>query len=144
MRFLNGYGFLLSSHYPLGIRFTGCWEIPHFSTPLFSTDFDTGHGIKCVSSMRILSYEILFKVHTKKAVHHNVSCNFLSNGLVQVLRSILPIKSLTNEVVVTELDSSVLPSPAPRFERKTMNRSARTPRADRVPLIYPPIVTHSP
>ncbi len=31
---------------PMGMSVTECWEITHFPTPLFSTDFDTGHGIK--------------------------------------------------------------------------------------------------
>ena len=47
MRFLNKYGFLQKFiPWPIGMRVTTCWEITQFPTFPFSTDFDTGHGIK--------------------------------------------------------------------------------------------------
>ena len=44
MRFLNGYGFLL---FLMTHRNEGhwVWDVTHFPTTLFSTAFDTGHGI---------------------------------------------------------------------------------------------------
>ncbi len=47
MRFLNGYGFLLLSHNAMGMRLMDVGKLCNSQQPfLFSTGFDTSHGIK--------------------------------------------------------------------------------------------------
>ena len=56
--------------YTMAMRVTWCWEIVWFSTPSFSIDLVTGHGIKIhPKHFRWISGESWLGVHSFKHVH---------------------------------------------------------------------------
>ena len=81
----------------MGITVTGRWEIMHFPTPTFSTDFNTGHGIKM--------YTLLLTTHQLSGE---------SDRSWVGLRAVLPAKPVKMQAVLA-IEPAVIRVTSPSF-----------------------------